>query len=80
MYNLINTLTHTHTHTHRQRETVSEIVCMYGSISMVANPARNRLNRENIFFLPSVAPKNLVSQDGLGRPVPHHSAHSPHLG
>ena len=51
-----------------------------GSISMIANPAQNRLNRENVFFLSSVAPKNLVSRDGLGRPVPHYPSHSPHLG
>ena len=41
----------------------------------VANPARGQLNREMIFSLSTLAPENLVSRDGFGRPVPRQPAH-----
>ena len=37
----------------------------------VTNSARGQLNREMFFSLSPFAPKNLVSQDGFGRPAPH---------
>ena len=40
-----------------------------------ANPARGQLNRENEYPLSSLAPENLVSQDGFGSPVPRQPAH-----
>ena len=62
-------------------------VCMYSQHfhqsmdqrGMVANPARGQLNRENVFFPGSpFAPKNMISRDRSGRPVPRPYAHSPH--
>ena len=41
----------------------------------VANPARGRLNRINVFSLFPFAPHNLVPRDGFGRPVPHQPVH-----
>ena len=46
----------------------------------VANPASGQLNREMNISLSPFAPKNLVSRDGFGRPVPRQPAHSPHSG
>ena len=42
---------------------------------MITNPARGQLNRENEISLSPFAPENLVSQDGLGSPVPRQPAH-----
>ena len=47
---------------------------------MVANPARDQLNRGNVFSLSPFAPENLISRDGFGRPAPRELAHSPHSG
>ena len=55
------------------------MICMYGhtcSKSMdqpgkVANPVRGQLNRGNGYF----TPKNLVTRDGFGSPVPRQPAH-----
>ena len=44
----------------------------------VANPARGQLNRENEMSLSSFVPVNLVSREGLGRPVPRQPVPSPH--
>ena len=41
----------------------------------VANLARDHLNTENEYFLSVCTPKNLVSRDGFGSPVPRQSAH-----
>ena len=42
----------------------------------VADPARGQLNRENDnISLSSLAPENLVSRDGFGRPAPRQPAH-----
>ena len=41
----------------------------------VANPARGQLNRENNIPLSPCMPENLVSRDGLSRPVPRQPAH-----
>ena len=41
----------------------------------VANPARGQLNREIKISLSPFAPKNLVSRDGFGSPVPRQPAH-----
>ena len=40
----------------------------------VANPARGQLNRENDIPLSPCVPENLVSRDGLSRPVPRQPA------
>ena len=40
----------------------------------VANPARGKLNRENM-SLSAFAPENLVSRDGFGSPAPRQPAH-----
>ena len=45
--------------------------------SMVANPARGELCRENDFSLSPFTPENLASRDISDRPVPRQSAHSP---
>ena len=50
-------------------------VCQTGA---VANPGRGRLDGENYFF--PLAPENLVSRVGFGRPVPRQPASSPHPG
>ena len=42
---------------------------------MVAIPACGQLNRKNNISLFPFAPKNLVSRDGFGRPVPRQPAH-----
>ena len=42
---------------------------------MVANPARGQLNRESNIPLSPCVPENLVSRDGLSRPVPRQPAH-----
>ena len=62
---------------------LDSIMCMYGhtySKSMdqtgkVASPARGQLNRKNDNSLSAFAPKNLVSRDGFGSPVPRQPAH-----
>ena len=41
----------------------------------VANPARGQLSRGIYFSLSAFAPKNLVSRDGFGSPVPRQLAH-----
>ena len=41
----------------------------------VANHARGQLNRENDNPLSPCVPKNLVSRDGVSRPVPRQPAH-----
>ena len=41
----------------------------------VANPARGQLNRENNIPLSPCVPENLVSRDGISRPVPRQPAH-----
>ena len=41
----------------------------------VANPARGQLNRESNIPLSPCVPENLVSRDGLSRPVPRQPAH-----
>ena len=41
----------------------------------VANPARGQLSREMNVYPSPFAPKNLVSRDGFGRPVPRQPAH-----
>ena len=41
----------------------------------VANPARGQLNREMNVSLSAFVPKNLVSRDGFGSPVPRQPAH-----
>ena len=41
----------------------------------VANPARGQLNREYDIPLSPCVPENLVSRDGLSRPVPRQPAH-----
>ena len=46
----------------------------------VLSAARGQLNRENIFSLFPFAPKNSVSRDGLGPPVPRQPAHLHTLG
>ena len=43
---------------------------------MIVNPARGQLNRENVFPLSPFAPKNFVSQERFGRPVPRQPSHS----
>ena len=35
-----------------------------------SNPSCGQLNKENIYFLSPLAPENLVSRDGFGRPSP----------
>ena len=44
------------------------------------NPARGQLSKENNFPLSPLAPVNLVSRGGFGRPVPSMPAHSPYSG
>ena len=46
-----------------------------GQPGKVAHSARDLLNRENDFSLSPFAPKNLVSRDGFGSPVPRQPAH-----
>ena len=47
----------------------------------VANPARGRVKRGKLLFsLSPLAPGNLVSRDGFGRPLPRQAAHSSHSG
>ena len=41
----------------------------------IANPARGQLNRENNIPLFPCVPENLVSRDGLSRPVPRQPDH-----
>ena len=41
----------------------------------VANPACDQLNRENNIPLSPCVPENLVSRDGVSRPVPRQPAH-----
>ena len=52
-----------------------------GQPGKVANPGRDQLkNGESEYvniYLSSFAPENLVSRDGLGRPVPRQPAYSP---
>ena len=43
---------------------------------MVGNSTRGQLKRKHAFLLSPFAPENLVSRDGLGHPVLHHSTHS----
>ena len=44
---------------------------------MVVNPAREQLDRKNVFFpLSSFARDNLVSRDRFGCPVPHHAIYT----
>ena len=45
---------------------------------MEDNPLRGRLDREHEISLSPFAPKNLVSRDGFGSPVPRQPVHSPH--
>ena len=47
---------------------------------VVANSARDRLNREMSFFFSRFAPENVISRDGFDSPVPRQPAHSPHPG
>ena len=42
----------------------------------VANPTRGQLNKKTNISLSPFAPKNLVSRDGFGSPVPHQPANS----
>ena len=63
---------------------VCTLVCMYShhiygkskdQSGKVASSARGRLNRREKNPLSPVAPKNLVSRDGSGSPVPRQPAH-----
>ena len=44
--------------------------------SLIANPARGQLNRENVFSLSPSAPENLAWGDRFDRPVPRQLSHS----
>ena len=48
----------------------------------VANPASGQLNSQNEqnISLSPLASEDLVSRDGISRPVPRQPAHSPHSG
>ena len=46
-----------------------------GQPGKVANPARGQLNREKKKSLSAFTPKNLVSRDGFGSPIPRQPAH-----
>ena len=50
-----------------------------GQPGKVANPARDQLHGEMNISLSPVAPENLVSRDGFGRPVPRQPAHITYL-
>ena len=63
MCNLINTTTHTTNTNHFQQ-------CM-DQPSMVAQPARGQINKDDDFFPGPVRAENFVSRDRFGRPVPH---------
>ena len=60
------------------------ILCTAVYISTGCQPPRGQLNRENEYFpvpafsLSPLAPENLVSQDGFGRPVSRQLDYSPH--
>ena len=54
------------------------ILCTAVYRSTDCQPPRDQLNRENENILAPLAPENLVSQDGLGRPVPRQPDYYPH--
>ena len=41
----------------------------------IANHARGQLNRESYYSLSAFVPKNMVSRDGFGSPVPRQPVH-----
>ena len=56
---------------------------IHRSTGKVASSARGQLNMENEYLyisLSPIAPENLVSRDGFGRPAQRQPAHSPHSG